>query len=754
MNAQSDIVQRPSTLPDRVLAVAHTTARAFTRVEDARLVVGAAAVLVALGSLLACLGGANALLFDNLQELLAAAGGAAGLWLASRRQGGPTRRLSVSLALSLAAAGCGMLAWDLAPGGGTALARGGDVLFVAGVALGVAAIIPAVFGGLGRDVLVGVATDTLIVFLAGIAVVAAIWEGADVAPGTRAASIGAVLLVATTGACVFALITRRMAPARAGAWPLLVGAAILGASWLLWIDDPAAPTTVGLSDFLFSAGVLLIAYGGVTWDTRPSDSSTFERVARVFAAGLPVVAILGSLGLLALTDGPTFFDLVGLATTAVIVTSAGRQLYLYIRAAQAREAERRSGLRLADELRERGATLLSLQRLLPGSTLEETAREACREALRLDGIDLAVIRAYGHDGGVVALAVEGLGPRAAELVSRPLQGERAARVRARARDGSWAWSPGDEQDSHYHATLRDLGVRATVNAPLRWNEAIIGDIGLGTCSAASADTLTERLSTVAEFGVVVAALLGPALAERDRIAALRRTIDAVIGAQAFHAVFQPIVDLESGQTVGFEALTRFDSGQRPDLCFADAWSVGLGADLELATLRDAVDAAARLPAGRWLDLNVSPRLFADPERLSAVLGPAERPLVLEITEHELIEDYAALHETIRALGRDVRLAVDDAGAGVANFGHIIELRPDFVKLDIGLVRRVNVDLGRQALVVAMRHFARTAGCRLIAEGIETEDEARTLTGFGVEFGQGYLLGRPQPVEAWAAPAVA
>ncbi len=144
-----------------------------------------------------------------------------------------------------------------------------------------------------------------------------------------------------------------------------------------------------------------------------------------------------------------------------------------------------------------------------------------------------------------------------------------------------------------------------------------------------------------------------------------------------------------------------------------------------------------------------PRLLADSERLREILCSTDRPLVLEITEHEVIEDYAALREAVGAVGQDIRLAVDDAGAGVANFGHIIELRPDFVKLDISLVRGVNADLGRQALVAGMRHFARTVGCRLIAEGVETEAEARTLTGFGVEFGQGYLLGRPSPVDVWA-----
>jgi EAL domain-containing protein (putative c-di-GMP-specific phosphodiesterase class I) len=116
----------------------------------------------------------------------------------------------------------------------------------------------------------------------------------------------------------------------------------------------------------------------------------------------------------------------------------------------------------------------------------------------------------------------------------------------------------------------------------------------------------------------------------------------------------------------------------------------------------------------------------------------------------VIEDYAAVREAIAGLGHDIRLAVDDAGAGVANFGHIIELRPDFVKLDISLVRRVNANLGRQAMVVGMRHFSRTAGCRLVAEGIETDEEARTLTGLGVEFGQGYFFGHPEPVEVWAS----
>ena len=88
-------------------------------------------------------------------------------------------------------------------------------------------------------------------------------------------------------------------------------------------------------------------------------------------------------------------------------------------------------------------------------------------------------------------------------------------------------------------------------------------------------------------------------------------IAAILASAAFHPVFQPIVDLEGGEVVGYEALTRFDSGQRPDLCFADAWAVGLGAEMELATLGRGGRGGSRLPPGA----------LARPQRLAA---PARR----------------------------------------------------------------------------------------------------------------------------------
>jgi EAL domain-containing protein (putative c-di-GMP-specific phosphodiesterase class I) len=109
-----------------------------------------------------------------------------------------------------------------------------------------------------------------------------------------------------------------------------------------------------------------------------------------------------------------------------------------------------------------------------------------------------------------------------------------------------------------------------------------------------------------------------------------------------------------------------------------------------------------------------------------------------------------LHEALGRLGPGVRLAVDDAGAGIANFSHLVELRPDFVKIDASLVRGVDTDLSRRALVVGFVHFAAAAGCLVIAEGIETEAERATVAELGVRLGQGFLLARPAAAETWKA----
>jgi EAL domain-containing protein (putative c-di-GMP-specific phosphodiesterase class I) len=297
--------------------------------------------------------------------------------------------------------------------------------------------------------------------------------------------------------------------------------------------------------------------------------------------------------------------------------------------------------------------------------------------------------------------------------------------------------------------MEGLGPLRMIYAPIRDGDRVNGLVALGTLGQTHRHHVADDFATVAEFAATAHALLGAQLADDRELSRRRAVIKKVIATSAFYPVFQPIVELESGTTVGFEALTRFIDGTAPALRFAEASMVDLGADLEVATLEAAIMVAPGLPSGVWLSVNVAPQLLLDSERLRSVLARSTRPLVIEITEHEVIRDYREFRQAILDLDGTIRTAVDDAGVGIANFAHIVELRADFVKLDASLIRGINLDHGRQALVAAMHHFTQSAGGQLIAEGIETAAEAGALASLQVRLGQGYFLGPPATIDALA-----
>lgn len=205
------------------------------------------------------------------------------------------------------------------------------------------------------------------------------------------------------------------------------------------------------------------------------------------------------------------------------------------------------------------------------------------------------------------------------------------------------------------------------------------------------------------------------------------------------------MDLKNVRIIGYEALTRFDDGTPPDEHFSAAEAVGLGIVLEATTLRAAIAAAAGLAPDVFLNLNASPALVLEGKAIRSLISGIRQPLVIEITEHTAITDYAAFHRAVEALGPAVRLAIDDVGAGFASFRHILELEPAFVKLDRSLVAGIDRDPAKQALVAGLRQFSCSTGCRLIAEGVETENERTTMVALGIRLAQGYLLGRPGPL---------
>ena len=225
----------------------------------------------------------------------------------------------------------------------------------------------------------------------------------------------------------------------------------------------------------------------------------------------------------------------------------------------------------------------------------------------------------------------------------------------------------------------------------------------------------------------------------------QQRIRDVITMRAFHMVFQPIVDMTSGEIVGQEALARFaDLPERPPSdWFIEAATVGLGTELELLAVDAALDELRRLPSGQFLTLNVSPSTTLTTALADRLACHERGRLVIEITEHTRIEDYGPLLGALAALRHDgVRLAVDDAGAGFAGLSHILKLAPDIIKLDITLTRDIPADPVKRALASSLVSFGREIPATIIAEGIETEAERSTLAGLGVPWGQGYHLGRP------------
>jgi EAL domain-containing protein (putative c-di-GMP-specific phosphodiesterase class I) len=675
---------------------------------------------ISLGAVL--LSGRPALLLDNLQEIVASLGGACALVAAMRGAQGRARFLRAMLAVSLGSAALGQVVWDIAPAGSTPIL--GEVLLLGGALLGAAAVLPAVFGGLERRRLLGAALDGLLLFLTGAALVTVVIHPAALQTGGWIGGLGVVVTVASAGACSMALMGRQVRPSLTGPWAILAGAMVSAAA-----------------DFMYSTGVLLLAHGAISWQPRASSSARYRRFARAVEVSLPSGAILLAVSLGSQTLAPSIDHALHIVVGAVFGVAALRQLHLQASARASQEAELRAARRLDRYRLERHVVTATLASLTASDSIVETARRICRVGLRLEGIDLVTVRLVNAHGDVVPLAMEGMDGRLDDLVGRALPGDRTESLFRHLADGPFIETFGPGGKSH-DERLHAAGLRGTVSAALYRDERLIGILEFGTRSADAVETLAEQRETAGEFAVVAAALLGPTLAAWEGRENARARIRDIIDQRAFVPVFQPIVEIASGSVIGFEALTRFADGLRPDLRFAEAAAAGLGAQLEMACLRAAVTAATDLPSDGWLSLNASPALATDLLSVLSIISESRRRVVLEITEHVPIDDYGALVEALRTLGGDVRVSVDDAGAGYAGLTHILELRPDFVKLDIALVRSIDTDLARRALVRSMVWFARETGCHVIAEGIETEGELAALAELGVELGQGFLLARP------------
>ncbi|MEP7762441.1 EAL domain-containing protein [Sanguibacter sp. 25GB23B1] len=293
-------------------------------------------------------------------------------------------------------------------------------------------------------------------------------------------------------------------------------------------------------------------------------------------------------------------------------------------------------------------------------------------------------------------------------------------------------------------------LRSYVSVPVTLSDGTF----YGTFCAAGLTTdkgLTQRDKAL--LGVLASAaavIIEPGVVERERRDEITERLLPVLDGPGLVVLLQPIVDLPTGERVGAEALSRFPAewGMTPDVVFEQAHTVDLGHRLELLALDRAADHLAAVDG--YVAMNVSPQTLLTPG-FTELLGrlPLDRVL-LELSEHDQVEDYTALHSVLaapRAAG--MRLAIDDVGAGFSSLRHIVLCAPDVIKLDRSIVDGVSADPVLSTLVGALVEFAHGNGTLVVAEGVETADDVASLRSLHVDLAQGWYFGRPGPAEALA-----
>lgn len=238
-------------------------------------------------------------------------------------------------------------------------------------------------------------------------------------------------------------------------------------------------------------------------------------------------------------------------------------------------------------------------------------------------------------------------------------------------------------------------------------------------------------------------------------------LDALLATAGVRSVYQPIVELETGATVGYEALTRGPAGsplERPDLLFDAARAAGRLPELDRACQKAALSGArqAGLAAPWTLFVNIEPEIarFAFPEPEpdgadGAEVEPSVEPfrILVELTERSLVKDPTELLLLVaRVRARGWGVALDDLGANRDSLALLPLLRPDVIKLDLRVIQ--GRPTGEVAEIMsAVNAEAERSGTTVLAEGIEKQEHIDIALSMGARLGQGWMLGRPEPLHA-------
>lgn len=312
-------------------------------------------------------------------------------------------------------------------------------------------------------------------------------------------------------------------------------------------------------------------------------------------------------------------------------------------------------------------------------------------------------------------------------------------------------------DARRHPAVKNLGVTRRLNIGSYIGVPIVlpGGMLYGTLCCIS-HAPSDNSDREVEFLSVLADIVSAHISERERqqsgagesYLSKRQRIGRVLESDLPRIVLQPMVDLLSGEYVGVEALARFHSEpvRSPDQWFAEAWEVGLGVELEVRAMQAAIAHLEQIPLDVYMSINLSAKTLISPVFMRAARAADLRRIVFELTEHTVVCDYDYLCEIVWELrGMGAQLAIDDVGAGYSGLNHILQLKPQILKLDLQIIENIHCDTMKQAMVTGMVNFAKCTGMEIIAEGIEVPSQVKTLRDLGVYTGQGYYFSKPTTV---------
>jgi EAL domain-containing protein (putative c-di-GMP-specific phosphodiesterase class I) len=289
-------------------------------------------------------------------------------------------------------------------------------------------------------------------------------------------------------------------------------------------------------------------------------------------------------------------------------------------------------------------------------------------------------------------------------------------------------------------------IRSYVTTPVRLSDGSV----YGTFCAFGLTTdpeLTSRDKSLMDvLAAAAATVIEPGLRQEQQRAEVEERLEPLLQQGGPVVLLQPIVDLGTGERTGAEALSRFPAewGKTPDVVFAEAHGVGLGDRLELLALERAAALLPQVPG--YVSMNVSPATLLTPACLDLLAALPLPRVLLELSEHDQVEDYATLAAALDPLrAQGMRLAIDDVGAGFSSLRHIVVTSPDVIKMDRSIVSGLDTDPVLAKLAHSLVEFAHGIDVRVVAEGVETPAEHAVLRTLGVDSGQGWLFGRPAPV---------